>query len=196
MPAAADPPTSAFVDCWQRAERVCPGREFVSRVARPRVGERAAGLDGNGPTFLPRYLVFAASGLRNLLVEGTSGPLPSRNKSLRARERHLLLYLQRVCGKNDTLSEFGPHGWGTAEPGVDSLRLVPEAGIARREVFPRTLDRARRRAAVNADPLIKIELPPRLHPHGRLENMTNLLTPRRARPCRSIRKSARYFRSL
>ena len=164
MPAAADPPTSAFVDCWQSAEQFTQAESSLAKSLARELESARKALMGAARRFLPRYLVFAAAGVRDLLGDEANGPLPPRNKSLRARERHLLLYLQRVCGKNDTLSEFGPHGWGTAEPGLGSLRLRPEAGVARREVFLERWTAQGAAAAVNADPLTREELAPRLHP--------------------------------
>ena len=118
---------------------------------------------------LPHYLVFAAGGVRDLLVGSPEDPLPPRKKSLRARERHLLLYLQRICGKNDTLSEFGPQGWGTIDPGTALLKFAPDPGIARRETFLERWTAHGVAAAINADPEAAAELAPRLHPNGRLE---------------------------
>ncbi len=115
---------------------------------------------------LPKYLVFAGSG--DFVTALPDRPPPVRNKSLRARERHLLLYLQRICAKNDTLSDFGPHGWGTAqtEPG---LTVKPKPGIARRETFPERWTAHGVAAAINQDPQTRMEIAPRLHPSGRLD---------------------------
>jgi len=61
---------------------------------------------------LPAYLVFAAEGVRELRAEllrqhpAEYNLLPKRNSEARKRERHLLLYLQRICAKNDTFSRF------------------------------------------------------------------------------------------
>ncbi len=67
-------------------------------------------------TLLPAYLLFASAELRHNLLNQSmpldSGSLPARNSRARERERHLLLYLQRIAAKNDTFSEFGPTGWG------------------------------------------------------------------------------------
>ena len=118
---------------------------------------------------LPGYLVFAAGRLRELLARASNEPLPPRKKSLRARERHLLLYLQRICAKNDTLSEFGPQSWGTTDPGIASLKLNPLAGVARRETFLERWAAHGAAAAINSDPETGCERAPRLHPNGRIE---------------------------
>ena len=170
MPPAADPPISPFLEFWQAGADLARAENSLGdSLAHELEAARAALMDA-ARRYLPRYLVFAASGVRDLLGHDTTGPLPPRNKSLRARERHLLLYLQRVCGKNDTLSEFGPHGWGTIEAGRRSLQLLPRDGIACREVFLERWTAHGAAAAINADPLTRDEIAPRLHPAGRIES--------------------------
>jgi hypothetical protein len=89
-------------------------------------------------SFLPRYLVFTDRELRQRLEkEYTESALPPRNKQARAHERHLLLYVQRVCAKNDSLSEFGPEGWGTIRAEEGFLQLAPRPGLAARELLER-----------------------------------------------------------
>ena len=168
MPPVADPPLTPFLEFWQAGADFARAENSLGEFLARELEAARAALMAAARRYLPRYLVFAASGVRDLLVEGASGPLPPRNKSLRARERHLLLYLQRVCGKNDTLSEFGPHGWGTAEAGLKSLQLLPRDGIARREVFLERWTAHGAAAAINADPLTRDEIAPRLHPAGRI----------------------------
>ena len=119
--------------------------------------------------FLPAYLVFAGAGIRELITSPAPETPPPRNKNSRARERHLALYLQRVCAKNDTLSEFGPHGWGTAGRASESLQIHSLPGIARRETFPERWTAHGLAAAINADPQTRIEVAPRLHPIVRLD---------------------------
>jgi hypothetical protein len=122
---------------------------------------------------LPRYLVFGGAGVREALTELMSGRAPAeivpRRKKERARERHLLLYLQRVAAKNDTLSEFGPSGWGVVDQSVTGVCLSPEPGFSRRETFLERWTAHGAAAALNADPGIREELSPRLHPNGRVE---------------------------
>jgi hypothetical protein len=63
---------------------------------------------------LPGYLVFSSGEVQNLFSEASlNAPekLRSRNNRAAQRERHLLLYLQRIAGENDTFSEFGPSSW-------------------------------------------------------------------------------------
>ena len=105
-------------------------------------------------TILPRYLIFSAEGMRErmaALLEDEADFLPARNSRTRDRERHLLLYLQRVAAKNDTFSEFGPSGWGTIskKPG---LTIAPELGFAKREAFLERWVAYALVGAINADP--------------------------------------------
>jgi hypothetical protein len=130
---------------------------------------------------LPDYLVFAAEGLRDvatglLAKNGEVRPFVPRMKKERARERHLLLYLQRVCAKNDTLSAFGPSNWGKVERGIGHLRLAPEPHIAQRESFLERWTAHGAVAVLNTDPDIRIELTPRLYPNGRLDGNQFVLT--------------------
>lgn len=118
---------------------------------------------------LPAYLVFASESLRDLTSQ--LGPeIGLRNKKERARERHLLLYLQRVCTKNDTLSAFGPTSWGKVSPDVPRITLMPRPGIAERECFLERWTAHGAAAAINADSEAKLEIPPRIHPAGRIVN--------------------------
>ena len=105
--------------------------------------------------------------LTNLLT-ATSGALPRRNAKAGDRERHLLLYLQRVSTKNDTFSEFGPSGWGKIDNHISGVSLAPEPGIAKREAFLERWTAHATAAAINADPENpngKVEVPA-LEPHA------------------------------
>ena len=120
------------------------------------------------------YLIFATDGVRERLttflikLEGSSPP--KRNKDLRATERALLLYLQRISAKNDSLSQFGPCGWGNVEGKPRLLSLAPQPGIARKESFLERWTAHGLAGAMNADPEASDELSPRLHPNGRIED--------------------------
>jgi hypothetical protein len=109
-----------------------------------------------GQTVLAPYLVFAGAGarelLRHLLDFSRATNLIHRNARAGDRERHLLLYLQRVAAKNDTFSEFGPSGWGTIAKNVSGVTLAPEPGIAKREAFLERWTAHAIAAAINSDP--------------------------------------------
>lgn len=124
---------------------------------------------------LPRYLIFGAEHVRELvpkllaMADVRIENLPRRKKSLRARERHLLLFLQRICAKNDTLSEFGPASWGRIARELSSLSLAPRSGVSKRESFLERWTAHGVAAIMNSDAQVRAELAPRIHPNGRVE---------------------------
>jgi hypothetical protein len=126
--------------------------------------------------YLPRQLMFNIGGVRellNLLTTASSNQtITRRNTRKRERERHLLLYLQRVCAKNDSFSEFGPTSWGKADADCDRLSFSPESGISTRETFLERWTAHAVAAAMNSDPAVSDELAPRLHPNARIAGDT------------------------
>ena len=113
---------------------------------------------------LSRYLIFGTESMREMLRElPVSAELSLRNHQARKRERHLLLYLQRLAAKNDTFSEFGPSGWGKIDAGVRGLKIDIQRGIAMREAFLERWTAHAMAAAMNNDPEIQAELSPRLN---------------------------------
>ena len=135
-----------------RAER--PGTP--RRDAPPRTRGRARNALDAARTILAPYLVFAGAGarelLRHLLDLSRAKNLSHRNARAGDRERHLLLYLQRVAAKNDTFSEFGPSGWGTITRNISAVTLAPEPGIAKRDAFLERWIAHAIAAAINSDP--------------------------------------------
>ena len=131
--------------------------ELHAALEHELTGARAALLDA-ARELLPRYLIYGGAGVQELLGHllatscEESGTLPRRNARAGDRERHLLLYLQRICTKNDTFSEFGPSGWGRTDGSVDGVELAPEVGITKRQAFLERWTAHALAAAVNADP--------------------------------------------
>jgi hypothetical protein len=172
MPPAVDAPSQAFANCWQCASSLAEAESRLDEALQRELELARVALWQATRTLSSRYLVFGGAGVREvlagLLTKGAheGRPLPPRKKRDRARERHLLLYLQRICAKNDTLSEFGPGGWGTITQQAEALRLAPEPGIAKRETFLERWTAHGVAAALNADPAIRAELSPRLNPNG------------------------------
>jgi hypothetical protein len=168
MPPAGDAPSRAFAHCWECASQLAAAEARLEESLQRELVAARTGLLEAARTILPPYLVFTAEGLRERLAQqiANSGVLPPRNKSSRAHERHLLLYLQRVAAKNDSLSAFGPEGWGTVEGDPASLAFSPRPGIAARETFLERWTAHGVAAALNADPEIRVELSPRLNPNG------------------------------
>jgi hypothetical protein len=109
-------------------------------------------------SILPRYLIFAAEGMRERISSLLQTPakaetgLTPRNAATRKHEQHLLLYLQRVAAKDDTFSEFGPVGWGGIGKNVFGITLQPEPGIASRDAFMERWTAHAVAAVINADP--------------------------------------------
>ena len=118
---------------------------------------------------LPRYLVFGSGDVHHL-IDHSGGELPPRNSRNRERERHLLLYLQRIAAKNDTFGEFGPSAWGSDTQSGSALNFEPRPGIARREVFLERWTAHALAAAINSDPQTFLERRPRLNPNGILND--------------------------
>ena len=171
MPPAGDQPSQAFAHCWECASRLADVEARLEKSLERELTAARVNLFELTRTVSSRYLVFGGAGVREMLAglliktPSDTSPLPPRKKRERARERHLLLYLQRICAKNDTLSEFGPGGWGTIE-GTAGIKLAPEPGIAKRETFFERWTAHGLAAALNADPEIRSELSPRLNPNG------------------------------
>lgn len=172
MPPAAAPPSREFTVYRECASNLATAEAGLTQSLEQELGRARQALLTAAQIFLPRYLVFVSKGLRERLLKQSSyggGPLSPRRKEERAHERHLLLYLQRVCAKNDSLSEFGPEGWGVIAGDLRGLRMAPQAGIADRETFLERWTAHGIAAALNADPTIRLELAPRLHPNGRVD---------------------------
>jgi hypothetical protein len=182
MPPATDSPSRAFANCWACASGMAEAERRLDESLHRELSLGRLALLEATRSISSRYLVFGGGGVREVLAslhtEGPpqSGPLPPRKKRDRARERHFLLYLQRICAKNDTLSEFGPGGWGTIDQQTETLRFAPEPGIAKRETFLERWTAHGVAAALNADPAIRLELSPRLIPNGRIEGNHFLFT--------------------
>lgn len=171
IPPSVDAPSQAFAHCWQCASVLAETEARLDEALQRELELARVALLQATRTWSARYLVFGGAGVREvlagLLTEGApDSPLPPRRKRDRARERHLLLYLQRICTKNDTLSEFGPGGWGIIGGRPKSLALGPQPGIAARETFLERWTAHGIAAALNADPEIRAELAPRLNPNG------------------------------
>lgn len=131
---------------------------------------------------LPPYLVFAGGGVQELLAKllgrgvGEWTQESSRNARAGDRERRLLLYLQRVCAKNDTFSAFGPSAWGKILSDKPLAISSSARAEIRRETFLERWTAHTLAAALNADPEVRAELSPRLNPSGRIEGNQFIFT--------------------
>lgn len=157
------------------AQKVATGESRLQECLEREIAMVRASLLESSRTLLPPYLVFGAGGVRQLVADLLSesivgnAVLSRRNTSARKRERHLLLYLQRICAKNDTFSRFGPHSWGRIDPKIDALEFLPNPGVTEQEVFLERWTAHAIAAAINADPEVRDELSPRINPNGRIE---------------------------
>lgn len=120
---------------------------------------------------LPGFTVFTAElGDPELFSEERlKGPLPALNSKERQRDRTYLMYLQRVAAKNDTISAWGPTGWGRIERDGAAMTLDPVPGLAGRDVYLEKWVVNAVAGGIGRDPEARAELTPRLHPFGRLE---------------------------
>ena len=121
---------------------------------------------------LAAYLVFAGRGVRELLAHllntTNAETLTHRNAKSGDRERHLLLYLQRILTKNDTFSAFGPSGWGKISRHISGIKFTPEIGITKRDAFMERWTSHAIAAVINTDPANsnpKLSVPA-LEPHS------------------------------
>src|SRR4051812_758612 len=177
-PAAGDASSHAFTGCWECAARLSEAEANLDASLQDELALARENLLEAARAILPPYLVFSSGGLRERLAKQSAdtGTLPPRNKAARAHERHLLLYLQRVAAKNDSLSAFGPEGWGTVEGDPKGLTLATRSGIAARETFLERWTAHGVAAAVNADPETRPELSPRINPNGLIHGNRFLFT--------------------
>ncbi len=174
MPPATDLATSAFAICWGCAQEQAIAESALKQAMQEEISLSRAALLDSSRGLLPPYLLFGAAEFRERLNEvsnfaGETGVLAPRNARTRDRERHLLLYLQRICAKNDTFSQFGPSAWGRIHAEETALKLGAEAGVTRRDAFLERWTAYTAVAAVNRDSEIRAELAPRFNPNGRLE---------------------------
>ncbi len=111
----------------------------LSEMVVREVGSARASLWNAARNWLAPYLVFAGSGgVRELLALLLGKPdvdLTRRNSRAGDRERHLLLFIQRITAKNDTFSRFGPTSWGRVERDENGITIDVLPGIRAQEAF-------------------------------------------------------------
>jgi hypothetical protein len=171
VPSKLPPDPAPEVRAWADA---------AAAAARLRAAQREA-LDGEEDAtfralrraalrFLPEYALFASPTVEDLAsdIRADGEWAPERLDDAR-RDRTLLMYVQRVATKNETLSAYGPLSWGTVDPALRGVRLAPRPGL-RREAFLERWVADAVVAAMNADPATRAEVSPRLHPDARLDD--------------------------
>jgi hypothetical protein len=163
-PAAA---VRAYADAAAAAERL---RTEHGRALAVELGAAFRALRRAALGFLPGYALFASAAVEGLAADLLpDGEWAEARLADGRRDRTLLMYAQRVATKNETLSAYGPLSWGRVDPAVRGVRLDPSPGL-RREAFLERWVADAVAAAMNADPAVRPELAPRLHPNGRIED--------------------------
>ena len=174
------PQPRVFTNYADAAANVSAVESNLHATLERELGVARAALLESARILLPRHLIFGVGGVRellaNLLAVSAKSELTHRNARAGDRERHLLLYLQRICAKNDTFSEFGPTGWGKIDHHICGMKLAPGPGIAVREAFLERWTAHSIAGIMNADPEIFAELSPRLHPNGRIDKRMFIFT--------------------
>ncbi|WFE40018.1 thioesterase domain-containing protein [Micromonospora sp. WMMD998] len=99
-----------------------------------------------------------------------------RNVRRRDRERALLKYWQRYCGKNETVGFFGPGCWVTLDPELPEVaRVEPGDRLTRwRRVWFESWALAAYADRIGADPAVRRWWPPMLRPHLAVRDRTVL----------------------
>ena len=179
-PTAATPP--AVVAKYASAVMHLAAAEAELQAAFDREIDTArAALLAAGRKYLPRQLMFNSGGVRellNVLLAPASSDNAARRRNTRTRERdrHLLLYLQRIAAKNDSFSEFGPTSWGRSDAEIAGVSFTAPSGMTKRETFLERWTAHAIAAAINSDPAVFAELIPRLHPNGRIAGESFIFT--------------------
>jgi len=171
-------PSNQFRFYSEAIERLAAAESKLTTTLKQELEQSRSMLASAVQANLPAYLAFASGKLADRLLRQVSlhAPVSSRNKEARAHERTAVLYLQRVCAKNDSLSAFGPCAWGTVASDISGIRLAPKPGILQRHSFLERWTAHGAAAAMNIDPEVRLELAPRIHPNGRIVNSRFLFT--------------------
>ncbi|TWH65091.1 thioesterase domain-containing protein [Micromonospora olivasterospora] len=148
-------------------------KEFVEAVtaAAGRLSALAADpLLREAVTWQNRNALLALDGLAR---GGADAP---RNVRRRDRERALLKYWQRYCGKNETVGFFGPSCWVTIDPEqAAAARVRTGAGLTRRRwVWFESWALSAYADRIGADLAVRQWWPPMLQPHLSLRDRSVL----------------------
>ncbi|MEU8053379.1 MULTISPECIES: thioesterase domain-containing protein [Micromonospora] len=148
-------------------------KEFAEALtaAAGRLNELAADpLLREAVTWQNRNALLALDGLARA---GADAP---RNVRRRDRERALLKYWQRYCGKNETVGFFGPSCWVTLDPEqADTARVRPGPALTRRRwVWFESWALSAYADTVGADLAVRQWWPPLLQPHLSLRDRSVL----------------------
>lgn len=177
-------PEPSYAEAWQAYEDARRAVESAaSAMADAMASETAAArkaLHDETLKYLPAFSVFGSTeaASTNLVegmseegepVSGATAATTSTTSDERKRDRHRLLYLQRVAGKNDTISEWGPTSWGWVDGAVKGARLDAKPGMAKRDVYVERWVVDALAADISNDPDAQPHLKPTRHPLGSLD---------------------------
>ncbi len=164
-PAGAGAEASAYAEALRNVEAL---RARYPEVLREELEGASRALREAARKVLPDYSVFASATVEELAFEiGLDAAEGRTNWRDRQRDRTLLMYVQRLATKNETLSAFGPAAWGRIDPAVPGVRLDTRPGLHREAYLERWVADAVV-SAMNRDPSVRDEVAPRLHPAAAL----------------------------
>jgi hypothetical protein len=166
LAALSAPAAAASADAHLRGEDTSFGTDFDAAVTAGAARLRDIAADPLVREAVTWQNTNALYALDGLVAAGTT-----RNARLRERERAVLKYWQRYCGKNETVGFFGPSCWvtvddqhptaadATAGPGLTRRRwVVLEAWVL--QTYADT---------ISTDPAVRRWWPPLLAPHLTLD---------------------------
>ncbi len=167
LSAGAPPEVGAYAEAVARLGRL---RARHDEVLRDELDAGFRALRRAAVRFMPEYALFASSTVEALAADlrpdGEWTPERRRNQR---RDRTLLMYVQRLATKNETMSAYGPLAWGRVDAAGRGVRLEAREGVLRQAYFERWVADAIV-ATMNRDPETRAEIAPRLHPFARLED--------------------------
>ena len=164
LTALSAPAAAASADAHLRGEDTTFDGDFAAAVAANAESLLAVAADARVREAVIWQNPNALLALDGLVAGGPDAP---RNVRRRDREKAVLKYWQRYCGKNETIGFFGPSCWVTVDDTAPAAATTTTGkNLVRRSwvVFEAWALRAYA-DAISADPAVRDWLPPMLAPH-------------------------------